>query len=136
MRLRTLVPGGDRDRKRIVALALDSGGAPAERFLEELFQKRKKDYGRTLALLSVYQKHGEVPEGKSKPITDYAGIFELRPTSQVRILYFNLPGEIVVLVDGIIKRTDKDRRLRQKYKQAEKIRESFLREMEREKRGT
>ena len=85
----------------------ESGSCPIEDFLNTLRQKAKNDCKRAGACLRRIADFGPLRNPDiSRPLT--AGIYELKPTDQVRILYFY--GEerrTIVCTHGFRKKSNK-----------------------------
>jgi len=79
------------------------GESPFQTFFHGLTEQRRDD---ATALLLALREHGNMLRPpRSKKVED--NLFELRGYHQVRIFYLFLPGRRIVVLDGIIKKTDK-----------------------------
>ena len=80
----------------------NSGASPFTAFFNGLAGRNREE---AIALLVALREHGNMLRPpRSKQVE--AGLFELRSGHQVRIFYTFLPGRRIVLLDGIIKKTD------------------------------
>lgn len=76
------------------------GQIPIRTFLEGLEGRHANEAAAALPLL---KEHGnQLRPPRSRKIDD--NLFELRGTHQVRIFYMFLPGRVIVLLDGIVKK--------------------------------
>ena len=96
-----------------------NGKYPAEEFILSLSLKVQARVFRTIELLEEYGSELRMPY--SRYLRD--GIFELRiqaATDKMRILYFFITGERIILTNGFVKRTrkapEKELELALKYK--------------------
>jgi hypothetical protein len=85
----------------IDAYATPGGEQPVQAFVKELTGQDKVE---ALALIKLLEEQGNaLRRPHSGALGD--GLFELRG-KQVRIFYMFLPGRVIVLLDGMIKKQD------------------------------
>jgi len=120
---------GQRDEWRIVEFPARK--KPISRFVrQDLTNEQQKAVG---AYLGKCQGHTKGPfwnSYKFKKLTDSEGVWEMKPSAQVRLLGFFPPDKkkTFVLTNGFIKK--QNRTPPQEIKKAERIRQQYLRAIE------
>jgi hypothetical protein len=111
----------------IYSIVLDNGKCPAEDFIQAIGASNKASIKALTNLLIRHADHGQIwdPQ-KSKRITK-SGIFEFKTMQGDRLLYFYDLGRKTIVTHGF----HKGNPAKQEYRLAEKIKESYLREVER-----
>lgn len=90
---------------RVVEYERMRGDFPIRTYLASLTGKSANNAAALLVKLAARGNMMRPPE--SKLVTGQKNLFELRDEHQVRIFYMFLPGRVIVLLDGIIKKQDK-----------------------------
>jgi hypothetical protein len=94
-------PEAPRPRWTIDAYETDAGEAPVWSFIKQL---EGRDRVEAIALVKLLEEQGsQLRRPQSAALGD--GLFELRG-KQVRLFYVFLPGRLIVLLDGEVKKRD------------------------------
>ena len=114
-------------RKSVWLLVLDDNSTPALDFLEQL---QRTDISCHKKMVGRYQRHAHNGPSRNKRherhIVSNGNLFEFKANSE-RLLYFNQPGDRIVLVNGF--RSAHQSRDQQRYDIAAALRDQFLEEI-------